>query len=123
MVLHQKLFVPGMRRNLLSVCRIARDDFDFHFTKDRVSIRKNSYGYAWSFIVGDLYVLDFNNSMVGFSDLFLVHDTSSDSIKWHARLGHIGKDRMIRLAREGLLGSLTQVQLPTCESCVTGKAT
>ena len=61
--------------------------------------------------------------MVGFSDLFMVHDTSSESIKWHTRLSHIGKDRMILLAREGLLGSLTQVQLPTCESCVTSKAT
>jgi len=25
------------------------------------------------------------------------------NLKWHARLGHIGKDRMSRLAKEGLL--------------------
>ena len=40
MVLYETLFVPGMRRNLLSVFQLARDDFDFHFTRDRVSIRK-----------------------------------------------------------------------------------
>ena len=37
------------------------------------------------------------------------------SSTWHARLGHIGKDRMTRLAREGLLGPLGKVDLPICE--------
>lgn len=40
----------------------------------------------------------------------------SNSLKWHARLGYIRKDRMARLAREGLLGSLANVSLPMCES-------
>ncbi|KAL0457635.1 UNVERIFIED_CONTAM: Retrovirus-related Pol polyprotein from transposon TNT 1-94 [Sesamum latifolium] len=37
-------------------------------------------------------------------------------------LGHIGQERMTRLAREGLLGSLAKVNLPTCEPCMAGKA-
>ena len=45
------------------------------------------------------------------------------SILWHARLGHIGQDRLNRLARAGLLGSLAKVELPTCEHCLVGKAT
>ena len=44
------------------------------------------------------------------------------SSTWHARLGHIGKDRMARLAREGLLGPLAMVNLPICEPCLAGKA-
>uniref|UniRef100_A0A2N9IVG1 CCHC-type domain-containing protein n=1 Tax=Fagus sylvatica TaxID=28930 RepID=A0A2N9IVG1_FAGSY len=36
--------------------------------------------------------------------------------------GHIGKDRMARLAREGLLGPLAKVDLPICEPCLAGKA-
>ena len=78
---HKTFFIPSTRRNLLSVCLLARAGFDFRFTMDRVSIRKNSSIYAWVFIVRDSYVLDFNNSKVGFSDLFMVHDTSSESIK------------------------------------------
>ena len=36
---------------------------------------------------------------------FIAHnDEVSDFVMWHARLGHIGKDRLARLAREGLLG-------------------
>ncbi|KAM2564762.1 hypothetical protein TB2_013022 [Malus domestica] len=41
---------------------------------------------------------------------------------WHARLGHIGQDRMTRLVRESLLGSLTNVNLPVCELCLASKA-
>ena len=35
-------------------------------------------------------------------------NTSNDneSVIWHARSGHIGQDRLKRLARAGLLGSL-----------------
>ena len=51
------------------------------------------------------------------------NDVASESIKWHARLGHIGHDRMSRLAREELLGSLIKMNLPTCEPCLVGKAT
>ena len=41
---------------------------------------------------------------------------------WHARLGHIGQERMARLAREGLIGNLAKVTLPTCEHCLVGKS-
>uniref|UniRef100_A0A2N9IEQ3 Reverse transcriptase Ty1/copia-type domain-containing protein n=1 Tax=Fagus sylvatica TaxID=28930 RepID=A0A2N9IEQ3_FAGSY len=39
------------------------------------------------------------------------------------RLGHIGQDRMTRLAREGLLGPFAKVNLPTYEHCLAGKST
>ena len=41
---------------------------------------------------------------------------------WHTRLGHIGKYRLVRLTREGLLGSITNVIQPICEPCLAGKA-
>ena len=50
-----------------------------------------------------------------------VHASSIDSVRWHSRLGHIGQDRMPRLAREGLLDSLARVDLPICESCLQGR--
>ena len=39
----------------------------------------------------------------------------------HARLGHIGQQRMNILTREGLLENLTKVDLSTCEHCLAGK--
>lgn len=46
----------------------------------------------------------------------------SESIKWHARLDHIDKEMIARLARDGMLATLTEVDWPVCEYCVKGKA-
>ena len=63
-------------------------------------------------------MLDLDHSSFSF---IAYNDDVSDSIMWHARLGHIGKDRLARLARECLLGSITNVSLPMCEPCLVGK--
>ena len=57
------------------------------------------------------------------SSIFLtLSDNASDnSIIWHARLGHIGQERMTRLAREGLMGDLAKVTLSTYDHCLVGK--
>ena len=57
------------------------------------------------------------------SSIFLtLSDNAFDnSIIWHATLGHIGQERMTRLAREGLMGSLAKVTLSTCEHCLVEK--
>ena len=34
---------------------------------------------------------------------------------WHARVGHIGQERMNRLARENLLVQFTKIDMPTFE--------
>jgi len=56
------------------------------------------------------------------SFVLLTSSDDADSIKWHARLGHIMKDRMTRLVREGLIGNLAKVTLSTCEHCRMGKS-
>lgn len=50
------------------------------------------------------------------------NDTSINSIQWHARLGHIGQERMARLTREDSLGQLLKVVLPTYEHCLIEKS-
>ena len=45
-----------------------------------------------------------------------------EDIKWHAMLGHIGQDRLKRLAKAGLLGPIKKIDLPVCEQCLVGKA-
>ena len=42
---------------------------------------------------------------------------------WHARLGHISLERINILAKEGLLGSLTKIEMLICEHCLAGKMT
>ena len=61
-------------------------------------------------------------SFVNSASSYVIGSNKIDYPTWHARLGHIGRDRMTRLAREGLLGSLTKVDLQLCEPCLAGKA-
>ena len=63
-----------------------------------------------------------SHSSVNSASSYVIGSNNIDSATWHARLGHIGRDRMTRLAREGLLGSLTKVDLQLCEPCLAGKA-
>ena len=45
----------------------------------------------------------------------------TDAYIWHCRLGHIKKNRMNRLAQEGILNKNDYESLSTCESCLLGK--
>ena len=40
---------------------------------------------------------------------------------WHFRLGHIGENRINKLEKDGLLGSLTFESYLVCESCLQEK--
>jgi len=52
---------------------------------------------------GDFIVLDIGNTYDNASAAFVSYfDSNPESVKWHARLGHVGQDRMGRLAK-GLL--------------------
>ena len=69
--------------------------------------------------------LDLNvssHSSVNSASSYVISSNNIDFSTWHARLGHIGRDRMTRLAREGLSGSLTKVDLQLCELCLAVKA-
>ena len=45
-----------------------------------------------------------------------------NDVKWHARLGRIRQDCLMRLAKAGLLGYIDKIYLPVCEQCLAGKA-
>ena len=126
LLLHDVLYAPGVQCNLLSVLAMLKMDFAFHFKGSVLHIDLEDQSYATGRLVNDFFVLnlEFDNDIeTGVSYIAASSsDMIKDSLNWHARLGHIGQDRMARLAREGLLGSLSRVNLPTCEPCLAGKA-
>jgi len=75
------------------------------------------------FIVLNTELDGFNCSDGCFSLIASANNVNVDVNTWHARLGHIGQDRMNRLAREGLLGSFNKIELAICENCLAGKTT
>ena len=50
-------------------------------------------------------------------------DDVIDAYLWYCRLGHINKNRINRLAQEGILDKHDYESLRTCESCLFGKIT
>ena len=50
-------------------------------------------------------------------------DNPNPKILWHHRLGHIGDNRITKLEKDGLLGSLGFDPYLTCEFCTLGKIT
>ena len=64
-----------------------------------------------------------NPSLLNDSSFSLVTSTDVDIQTWHARLGHIGQERMNKLAKEEILGSYDKIELATCSHCLAGKAT
>uniref|UniRef100_A0A2N9FKV1 Integrase catalytic domain-containing protein n=1 Tax=Fagus sylvatica TaxID=28930 RepID=A0A2N9FKV1_FAGSY len=121
-LLHDVLYAPGMRQNLLSVNVLLELGFNFGFHGRSVDIFLGSTCFGHVFISNDrLFHLDIDCSAYD-SSFALLTQNDYDEMNWHARLGHIGQDRMTRLAKEGLLGPFAKVNLPTCEHCLVGKS-
>ena len=63
----------------------------------------------------------FNTNDSYYSLMTASRNTCDNVIIWHARLGHIGQERINRLARENLLSQFTKIDMPNCEYCLAGK--
>ena len=98
-----------------------------YFRDSVVHISKDTIYYGSGSLVNGFIVLDIDYDMLTstnescFSFITSSNSENDDVNIWHARLGHIGQDRMNRLAKEGLLGQLYKVELPIYEHCLVGK--
>lgn len=120
LILYDVLYAPDIRHNLFSILSVVRLGYSINFENNFVIISHGTNVFGHGFMI-----LDTIDSSCNSNDYysFLVENDHDGSIQWHARLGHIGQDRMARLARAGLLGPLAKVNLPTCEHCLAGKST
>jgi len=111
----------------VSVLALLQLGFNIAFVGCCVKIHLDNIFYGFGFVLNGFMVLDtVNVSIDNDASIYVVQNSStindSNIITWHARLGHIGQDRLYRLTRAGLLGSLTKEKLPVCEHCLVGKA-
>ena len=98
LLLHDVLHVQC---NLFSVLTILRLGFSFRFNDPQLDFYLNKTLYGHGYLSNNFFMLDLDHS----SFSFIAHnDEVSDFVMWHARLEHIGKDRLARLAREGHWG-------------------
>jgi len=112
----------------VSILALLQMGFNIAFVGYCVKIHLDNIFYGSGFVLNGFMVLDTVNVSINYdASIYVVQNSNtindSNIITWHARLGHIGQDRLYRLARVGLLGSLTNEELPICEHCFAGKAT
>jgi hypothetical protein len=105
---------------LLSIVTLVKFGFWFAFDNG-VYIYLGTTYYGCGFISDGFLILDLDYFSYDKSFALLTSSDNVDSIKWHARLGHIGQKRMTRLVKESLLGSLAKVSMSTYEHCLKGK--
>ena len=116
--LHDVLYAPEVRRNLVSIVGLVKLGFKIVFEQDCVNVLLDNIVYGYGFMSDGFIILDtipINKT----TSVFVTGNSNSISsvndVKWHTKLGHIGHDRLKRLAKAGLLGFIDKIDLSVCE--------
>jgi hypothetical protein len=118
-VLYNVLYVPNIRRNLISVPILDDKGYSVKFKSRRVYISRGKISVKGT-KEDNMYFLKVDNKR-SISDY--VNVSNDDSYLWHLRLGHINKDKLIRMSKSGLLPTNISEKFAICESCIKGKMT
>ena len=133
LVLNNVFFIPGFRRNLISVSMLYEQLFHISFINNEIFISRNGLDICHAKPENGLYVLRPTERSLNNSELFKVEHPKSNKRQkvshsdntylWHLRLNHINLGRINRLVKDGPLRELNIGTLPICESCLEGKMT
>ncbi|KAL0448202.1 UNVERIFIED_CONTAM: hypothetical protein Slati_1948100 [Sesamum latifolium] len=113
-------FVPSMVKNIISISMLDRDGYKFFINKNYFYLVHENVYHTLGTLVNGLYILQQSNLIMTAQHKRKVDDHENAQI-WHARLGHISKDRIRRLVDTKSLEIDDLDHLPTCESCLKGK--
>ena len=121
--LHNCLYVPGIKKNLLSVPTLARGGYHVAFEDNKCVVRNREKGMpivlTGSLTVKNLYQIDNNQDV---DDLACTATTSNltpsmqQTKLWHARYGHTYVAGLMKLQKEGMIEGLPLLTpLITCD--------
>ena len=122
-------YIPSIRRNLILVPILDRLGYNFLLGTGKVKLYQDSLLIGTTVLCGSLYILDLSALPYIFATLTVNIENSSKSLKlnekssifWYKRLGHISKQRMVRLIKEEILPDLDFLDFDTCVDCIKGK--
>ena len=133
LVLNNVFFIPGFRRNLISVSTLHEQLFSISFINNEIFISRNGLDICHAKPENGLYVLRPTERSLNNLELFKIEHPKSNKRQkvshsdntylWHLKLGHINLDRINRLVNDGPLRKLNVGTLPICESCLECKMT
>jgi hypothetical protein len=121
------LYVPGMRKNLLSVGSLADQGLSFLFGKHSVIVlntKRKVIGQGTRDLTNGLYTLPTLPHPSAPTKLNSSITTLSNTHLWHQRLGHVNNARLRFMLDKkvvsGLAASLLDSMAP-CHACIQGK--
>ncbi|KAL0448217.1 UNVERIFIED_CONTAM: hypothetical protein Slati_1949600 [Sesamum latifolium] len=120
--LNNYYYVPSMIKNIIFIPVLKNDGYAFAINKNGFYFMIDNNSHLLGTLVNDLYILQHFNWIMTDQHKRKLNNHDNTQI-WHARLGHISKDRMRKLVDLKSLEVDDLDNLPTCESCLKGKMT
>ena len=122
-ILNECHYCPTFLLNVISVGLLAMNDFEISIKEKFCNIILNDVTILIGQLNNGISLLSIPVNMVqSISKCPRISDVS-DVYLWHCRLGHINKNRINRLAQEGILEVSDCELLSTCESYLLAKMT
>ncbi len=116
-------YCPTFLLNVISVGLLAMNGYEISIKKCSCDIIMNGVTVMNGQLSNGIYLLSQPVNVMYTSSKRPRIDNVTDVYLWHHRLGHINKNRMNRLSKEGILNVNDCESLTTCESCLLGKMT
>lgn len=122
-VLHNVYYIPGLKSNIISLGQATEAGCEVRMKEDSLIIydRQGQLLVKTTKARNRLYkvILDIDDTKC------LQLTTSTESSKWHARLGHVNVDTMKMMIKDELVSGIPNfaVEKEICASCLVGKQT
>lgn len=118
--LNNVLYVPSMRRNLISGGLLNKAGLKIVFEADRVVLTRNRDFVGKGYLCDGIFVLNVASEIMNENASSSAYIVESVNI-WHARLGHVNMDSIKRLRKLQLLPDMDLNNTARCQICVEAK--
>ena len=120
MKMKEVLYVPGLKKNLLSISTLDKKGYRISFIDGQVLMCPKGKSIKYAIVIGEeeggLYKIK------GHSETTLVHEITNPSELWHRRLSHINYKALPYLSK--MVTELPDLKIDhegTCKGCARGK--
>ena len=115
--LEDVIYVPSMRRNLVSVGKLIKNKFFPIFNEDGFNINHKLNSVGSGLFIDGLFKLNCKAPFVSMNTVGIkrrISTNEASSKLWHKRLGHISKERMQTLTKTEILPPLDYQDMDVC---------
>ena len=124
-LLNNVLYVPGIRKNLLSGVVLNNCGYKQVYESDKYVLSKHGTFVGFGYLCNGMFMLNVNISFDNESACMTSNSASNNLNKselWHARLGHVHYKRIKEMSKMSLIPAI-DVNNEKCKTCMLTKIT